>query len=70
MQLADHSDITGILNKNLEKGQESARNCIRRERHRDNCLLEGEELEQENESAKENEGLVIERVKRGTETVP
>lgn len=42
MQLADHSDVTGILNKNLEKGQESARNCIRRERHRDKCLLEQE----------------------------
>lgn len=32
-------------------------------------MLVGRRVELENESAKENEGLVIERVKRGTETV-
>lgn len=42
LELTYRSGITGILDKNLEKGQESARSCIRRERHRDKSLLEGE----------------------------
>lgn len=33
-------------------------------------MLVGGKVEQENESAKDNEGLVTERVKRGTETIP
>lgn len=32
MELPYRSGITGILDKNLEKGKESARNYIRRER--------------------------------------
>lgn len=33
-------------------------------------MLVGTRVEQENKSAKENEGLVKERVKRGIETIP